>query len=319
MSVFWAPRPTFAAILASGLLAAVPATAEDIMLPIAPGKSAGTVLMPKAGFTGTGVVIVAGSGPTDRNGNQRTLVNNSLKMLAEALSNRGIATARYDKRFAGRTQISGYREKDVRFDHFVDDAVVWARHLAGRPAVKRIAFIGHSQGGLVATLAATRVGAGKLVLLASPGFNIARTLKRQFAAAIPNKESRRAVFAVIDRLRRGEPATGYGGLARRFFRPSIQPFLMSWMKHDPAERLKAFAGSVLIVHGTRDLQVKSDEAARLQQAKPAAALVTVQGMNHVLKAPAPGRPANVAAYRRPDAKLADGLVESIARFLTGQR
>jgi len=318
LSASWAHSGIRAVLAAALLVLATPALAVDTLLPIKPGQSAGTVLIPKLGFTGLGVVMVAGSGPTDRNGNQPRLTNNGLKMLAEALARRGIASARYDKRFSGKTRLRAYGEKDIRFDHFVDDAIAWATHLKKQPGVRRIAFIGHSQGGLIATLAAMRVKAGRLVLLAAPGFNIADTLKRQFTRAIPDKTMREPVIAVIDQLRRGQLASNYGGLARQFFRPSIQSFLISWMSHDPAERLKAFGGGVLIVQGTRDLQVTPDEGARLKKAKPAATLVTIKGMNHVLKAPGPGRAANAAAYNDPNLPLAAGLVDAIAKFLSAK-
>ena len=119
----------------------------------------------------------------------------------------------------------------------------------------------------------------------------------------------------VDRLRNGLTVENYTGPAPHLFRASLQPFWMSWMAHDPSDRLKAFAGRVLIVQGTRDLQVNAAEAQRLKAAKPSAGLVTIDGMNHVLKAPKPGRPANVAAYRDPDMPLAPGLVDSIAAFL----
>lgn len=289
------------------------------MLPIKPGASAGTILIPKAGFAGIGVVIVAGSGPTDRNGNQAALPNNSLKMLAEGLARRGIASARYDKRFSGKTRLTGYGEKDIRFGHFTDDAVRWAQHLAKQPGMKQVGFIGHSQGGLVATLAATRLKSGHLVLLAAPGFNIADTLKRQFSKAIPTEQARKPLFAAIDRLQRGQRVPDYRGPAAGFFRPSLQPFLISWMAHDPATQLAAYPGKVLIVQGTRDLQIGRDAAARLKAAKPTAALVTIKGMNHVLKAPGPGRAANVAAYSNPDLPLAPGLIDAVARFLNATR
>jgi len=302
-----------------GATAGAPSRAAEVHISIAPGASAGTLLMPKLGFTGTGVVIVAGSGPTDRNGNQPTLQNNSLKMLAEALARRGVATVRYDKRFSGRTRLTGYGEAQIRFGHFVDDAAAWAAHLKKQPGVKRIAFLGHSQGGLVATLAATRTKADGLILLAAPGFNIADTLKRQLGAQLKTDALRKPVFDAIDRLRAGKPVPNYAGPAPALFRPSIQPFLISWMAHDPAERLRAFAGRVLIVQGTRDLQVNAGEAARLKKARPAAGLVTVKGMNHVLKAPLPGRLANIAAYRDPKMPLAPGLVDAVAAFLTAAR
>jgi len=171
----------------------------------------------------------------------------------------------------------------------------------------------------VATLASRRLKSAHLVLLAAPGFNIADTLKRQLAKALPANVSRKPIFAMIDQLRRGQVVQDYRGPASQFFRPSLQPFLISWMAHDPAKRLTAFKGQILIVQGTRDLQIGPEAAARLKAAKPTAALVTIKGMNHVLKAPGPGRAANVAAYSKPDLPLASGLIDAVARFLNATR
>ena len=79
------------------------------------------------------VIIIAGSGPTDMNGNTigSELQNNSLKMLAEGLATKGIASLRYDKRGIGKSQTAMMSEEELRFEHYIDDAAAWADMFSG--------------------------------------------------------------------------------------------------------------------------------------------------------------------------------------------
>lgn len=274
---------------------------------------------PRAGVPG--VVIIAGSGATDRNGNQPSLRNDSLKLLAAALGTRGIATLRFDKRVLPASRLPGVTEETIRLDHFVDDAVRWADLLRAEKGIARLFLAGHSQGALIATLAAQRLAeAGKpvagVILLAGPGEPIGAVLRRQLGAANLPKSLRDEAFAIIASLEQGRVVPKINRLLVTLFRPSVQPFLISWMRHDPAKALAAVKAPALIVQGTRDLQVGPDQAKRLKAARPDASLVTIQGMNHVFKVPkGDGRAANVAAYSDPSLPLAPGLAAAVADFI----
>src|SRR4051812_3162212 len=112
--------------------AQTPAGAGDpVTLETPSGKIAGTLLIPASPTPMPAVVIIAGSGPTDRNGNSPILpgANNSLQMLAEGLAANGIASVRYDKRGIGASAAAMVGEAELRFDMYADDAAGWVKRL----------------------------------------------------------------------------------------------------------------------------------------------------------------------------------------------
>ena len=115
----------------------VPATvtaAEEVAIHEAGGRLHGTLLLPAAGGMAPVVLIVPGSGPTDRDGNQPQLRNDSLKQLAEGLAKRGIASLRIDKRGIAASRAAAKQESDLRFDDYVADAAAWLDLLKQRVA-----------------------------------------------------------------------------------------------------------------------------------------------------------------------------------------
>src|SRR5687767_4873718 len=120
---------------------------QVIELPTSWGKLCGTLLLPDGAAPWTGVLLVAGSGPTDRDGNNPLLPApiDNIKRLAQALAERGIASLRYDKRGVGASTYPGLSEEVLRFEHLVDDAVLLAEHLRRDPRVARIVLVGHSE------------------------------------------------------------------------------------------------------------------------------------------------------------------------------
>ena len=113
------------------------------------GTLEGSLLLPES-KTGIPVaLIIAGSGPTDRDGNNPAMKNNSLKLLANALSVNGIASLRYDKRGIGKSQKAGGKEEDLRFDHYISDAKGWLSLLRTDERFKEVIVIsdGHAEDG----------------------------------------------------------------------------------------------------------------------------------------------------------------------------
>ena len=99
------------------------------------------------------------------------------------------------------------------------------------------------------------------------------------------------------------------------FRPSVQPYLISWLPLDPAALVAAYDGRVFIGQGTTDIQVGVPDAQALAAADPEATLKLWDGVNHVLK-PAPAdRASNIAVYADPDLPLASGVVADVAAFI----
>jgi hypothetical protein len=277
----------------------------------------GTLLVP-ADRGAPVALLIAGSGPTDRDGNTPLLPgkNNSLRYLAEALAERGIASLRYDKRGIGesRATMAGLTEADLRFDHFVDDAAAWGRRLAADRRFSSVVVIGHSEGSLIGMLAAPAIPASKVVSIAGAGVPAGDVIIRQMSAQL-QPPLMAQVTAAVDKLERGELLdTVPPGLAA-LFRPSVQPYLISWFKHDPAVAAARLGVPLLVVHGTHDIQTLEEDARAIAAGHPGATLTLIQGMNHVLKQTPAGRMEQLPAYSDSTLAIDQMLVDAIADFV----
>ena len=115
---------------------------QPITLKTATGEIFGTITVPaKESNKYPVALIIAGSGPTDRDGNNMSMKNNSLKMLAEALAKEGIASLRYDKRGIGESRKSGKSELELRFDDYVNDAKGWIDYLITNKQFSKVIVI----------------------------------------------------------------------------------------------------------------------------------------------------------------------------------
>ncbi|ANU20507.1 hypothetical protein BBI15_09905 [Planococcus plakortidis] len=260
-------------------------------------------------------ILIAGSGPTDKDGNSLTLTgkNNSLRMLAEQLKAEGIAVIRYDKRAIGDNRSLAVQESELRFDDYVQDAAAWVRFAKADERFTDVAVIGHSEGALVGLAAANQEGVDSYVSLTGVGRPADELLKEQLST-LPAAQ-REEAEAILAQLAQGETVDDVSPELQQILRPSIQPYLQSWMAYDPLEQAKNLEAEALFVGGTRDLQVPVRDAELLHEAKPGSELLIVDGMNHVLKQVPDDREANMAAYSDPELPLADGLVDRIAEFL----
>jgi alpha-beta hydrolase superfamily lysophospholipase len=255
----------------------------ELALPTAWGQLAGNLLLPDGPGPWPGALLVAGSGPTDRDGNTPLLPApiDNLKRLAQALAARGIASLRYDKRGIGGSTFPGLSEEALRFDQLVDDAVALARRLQRDPRIARVSLVGHSEGALVAALAAEEANAQGVVSVAGAGSRASVLMRRQIQANLPADLAQPAL-AALDVLERGERVDTVPDALALLFRPTVQPYLISWFQHDPAKVLAALDRPVLLVQGTVDAQVAVDDARLLQAARPDARLEIVDGMDHLL-------------------------------------
>lgn len=290
---------------------------HPVHVPADPAPLYGTLLLPDGPGPHPALILLPGSGPVDRDGNLPGLANNSLCLLAEGLAAHGIATLRADKRGVGASQAAAPDEAALSLDTYVADAVRWTGAVAADPAIARLGLLGHSEGALIATLAAQHVPVDRVVLLAGAGVPAGPAILRQLADGKAPPDMVAAARGIIARLLRGEAVTDVPDALAGLFRPSVQPYLASWLLRDPAAELAALRCPVLVAQGTADLQMRLADARLLAAARPGAGLLLVPGMNHVLKTPAEGRAANLAAYADPDLPLAAGLVEGIARFVLG--
>ena len=251
------------------LLCAVPVLAASRPRPIETqletptGTLFGTLELPEGAAPYPVALLIAGSGPTDRNGNSALLAghNNSLKMLAEALAARGIASLRYDKRGIGDSAKAATDESALRFETYIADAVLWAKQLQGDARFSRLTIIGHSEGALIGAVAAREVGARAFVSLAGVGRPAPDVLLGQLRASLPPDLMQRAEEIIRD-LRAGTTVETVPAELQVLFRPSVQPYLISWFRYDPATEIKKLEMPVLIAQGTTDIQVSVEDAKR---------------------------------------------------------
>ena len=269
----------------------------------------GTLLLPEAAPPYDCVLLLPGSGPVDRDGNAPALSTDCLRLLAEGLAARGIASLRADKRGVGESS-DGIREQDIRLETYVADALTWLRELRARPGFGRLFILGHSEGALVGTLATQRAAVHGLIVVNGAGVPLGQVLRRQLGEAGVLDQAEPALLA----LERGETAPTPPGL-EALFRPSVQPYLISWMAYDPAAELARVTTPVLVVSGTADLQVPQQDALRLAAARPDARLVLIKGMNHVLKMVS-DHTANLATYGDPTFPIAKELIEAVVSSMS---
>ena len=278
------------------------------------GELKGTLSIP-AQETNKAILLIAGSGPTDRNGNSTLgLNNNSLKMVAQQLSDAGYAVLRYDKRGIAASKAAIDNPTDLRFNHFIDDAKSWLNLLSDE-GYKDLIVIGHSQGSLVGMLAAQNDKKVKgFISLAGLAEDSGEAIVRQLNAQSPvlGEDAR----VNIDSMKAGYTVTQFNPYLISIFGPAIQPFLKSYIAYTPAQEIKKLDIPVLIINGTTDLQIDIPQAERLKKAYPEAELLIIEGMNHVLKdVPEGDLTANAAMYNNPELPLSEGLISGMLKFI----
>ncbi len=261
------------------------------------------------------VLILAGSGPTDKDGNTIGVgQNNSLKMLAEGLADAGITSVRYDKRGIGDNAPLLTKEEDITIDQYVNDAVRVLNTLQAEGTYSSIHIIGHSEGSLIGMLAAQQTKVDSFVSLAGAGREADELLLEQLEGQLSTALKEEAI-AILGSLKQGELVPNVSTDLQALFRPSVQPYMISWLQYNPAEIIASLDSKVMIIQGTTDLQIHAADAEALKQGKQDATLLYLDGMNHVLKEAPAERAANIATYTDASLPLHEQLVPAIANFI----
>ncbi|MFG0866148.1 alpha/beta hydrolase [Pseudomonas sp. FYR_7] len=275
----------------------------------------GSLLLPQQGTPPPVVLIIAGSGPTDRDGNNPAggRVDN-LKRLALLLANANIASVRYDKRGVAASQPATPDERDLSVERYVADVVAWGHKLKADPRFGSLILIGHSEGALIASLAAEQAGASAVVSLAGSGRPMAEVVREQLAERLPPAQLARG-SALLDRLEAGQTSLDVPAPLRQVFRPSVQPYLITLFRQDPAAAFARLPMPALIVQGRNDVQVDVADAQKLKDAKPDAHLVLIEGMNHMLRISPKDMSEQRESYQNPQLPLARELGEQIVTFI----
>ena len=316
MSANFAVRLCSLLLLIGGIAAQAYAAETPITLDTPTGQLAGTLELPAGADKPRVALLIAGSGPTDRDGNSSMIPgrNDSLKLLAAGLADAGIATVRYDKRGIGGSHAAGSAESALRFEMFVDDAAAWIARLKADPRFASVAVIGHSEGSLIGMLAARQADAAAFVSIAGIADGASTLMRKQLEGKLPpelEKESERILVS----LESGVVVDPVPPALATLFRPSVQPYLISWFKYVPAQRIAELTMPVLVVQGNTDIQVDVVQANRLHGARPGAKLAIIPGMNHVFKHVRAVPELQVASYGDPSLPVSPLLVKSIADFL----
>jgi len=271
----------------------------------------GTLLTPNNITKPNLAIIIGGSGPTDRNGNQNSLKNNSLKKLAESLSAMDIATFRYDKRVVKQIRL-GQIDKNIMFDDFVEDAISVLNYFIKSNGFNHIYIIGHSQGSLVGMLAANH-GADGFISIAGVAQPIDNIVTEQIEKTYPifSKDANR----IFSTLRKGKKTSNYPAELASIFNKEIQDFMINWMQYNPVDEIKKLKIPILILQGEKDLQVEIKEAIQLNKAVPQSKLEIIELMNHVLVSIDGDNLENSKSYNEPKRKISKNLIEYIIDFI----
>jgi pimeloyl-ACP methyl ester carboxylesterase len=273
----------------------------------------GTLLTPDGIEQPPLVIFIAGSGPTDRNGNQALMKNNMLKKLAESLSERGFATFRYDKRVVKQLRTRNL-DKNIRFDDFVTDAKSVINHF--KSTYSNLIVAGHSQGSLVGLLALD-AGANGFISLAGAANSIDQIILEQISKSAPffTADTKR----VLDLLKSGQTTTDFPPALSSIFNLDLQPFMSNWMQYNPKDLIKKLEIPVLIINGTKDLQVAITEAQQLKEAKEEAQLEIIENMNHLLFEINGDDLVNSKSYNENSYVVMPQVIEIITAFITKEK
>ncbi|WP_434569432.1 alpha/beta hydrolase [Pseudomonas sp. Z3-8] len=288
---------------------------RPISLDTGNGELFGSLLLPKSDTPVPVVLIISGSGPTDRDGNNpEGGRNDSLKRLAWVLARHNIASVRYDKRGVAASLAATPDERNLSVEAYVADAVAWSHKLAADPRLGRLILLGHSEGALIASLAAPQANAAAVISVSGSARPIDQVLRQQLSSRLPPALMLRS-NELLDSLKAGRPDADVPAQLQVIFRPSVQPYLISLFRQDPAQAFAALKMPALIIQGSHDIQVSVDDARQLKAAKPDAQLALIEGMNHVMRIVPNDVKRQLASYKDPNLPLAAELGVQILRFI----
>ena len=272
----------------------------------------GTLFLPEDVTSKTKLVIlIAGSGPTNRNGNQVGTQNNSLKFLAEGLTQNGFAVFSYDKRIFAQMINKTMDEKTLSFEDFINDAKDVVTYFKAQKKYAKIIIAGHSEGSLIGMVAA-KDNVDGYVSLAGAGRPIDEVISEQVAKNSPTlKEVAATDFAI---LKEGKTFENKNPMLASLFRESIQPYMISWIKYNPQDEIKKLQIPILIINGTKDIQVPPSDAELLHKANPKSTLKIIDNMNHIFKEIKVDDD-NVKSYSDPKLPVMPELIQQITTFI----
>lgn len=272
----------------------------------------GTLQMPDSAGKYPVVLIIAGSGPTDRNGNNKLGVSAApYRMLADSLAAHNIATLRYDKRLIAKSVVKNAKESELRFDDYVSDAQDWIKLLRADGRFSKIIVLGHSEGSLIGAIASNRENPDAFISLAGAGRPIDSILIEQLSKGDYDLDE---VRRILDDIKAGKIVIPPDNL-KTIFRVTVQPYMTSWLKYVPSEVFAKLTMPVLILQGSTDIQIQVVDAESLHKACKQSKLDIIDSMNHVLKTSSADRDKNIATYNNKNLPLNSELTPIIVNFI----
>lgn len=268
-------------MIAAVVLAADPKS-EAVELKTDTGVLYGAIDLPAGKGPWPVVVLHPGSGPTDRDGNNQQMKNDSLKMVGTALAAADIACLRIDKRGIAASAKAMTKEEDLRLSTYSDDVTAWVGLLRKDKRFTKVGFIGHSEGSLIGSLAAPAAKFDAFVSLCGPGRTMGDLLREQLKKNLPDELNDKCL-TIIAELEAGNLVKEVPKELATLFRASVQPYLISSLKPDPAKELAKVEGPVLVVSGSTDIQVMEADYKLLAECRKGIKTVRIEEMNHVLK------------------------------------
>lgn len=287
---------------------------KEVKFKVEGGYIYGNLLEPRENPKDAIVIITAGSGPTDRDGNSPFLEgrNDSLKYLAYQLKDKGIASFRYDQRSSGKSYKS-LTDPNIKFDHLVEDLVECIKYIKEKKEYKTIYLIGHSQGAFISVLAAQHQKVDGVVTIAGAARPIDEILVEQFERQDVGLAN--VLKEELKKVKEGKESTAENKEIKMLLSGQNGEFVRSWMKYDPAAEIKKLDTPLYFIYGTSDLQVKAVEINYFGDIIKNDNFKILKDMNHVLKVSPEDEKENLKRYSFPNYPLHPDLVDSIEGFI----
>ncbi|RYZ93289.1 MAG: hypothetical protein EOP06_01435 [Proteobacteria bacterium] len=280
------------------------------------------------------VLLLPGSGPTDRDGNQTpSLMVDLLKQVAQSYAAAGIASFRFDKRAAHVNQLkwptnpSKLPEFFSWKNHINDvEAAYHAFNAQPQIDVKRLAILGHSEGGLLALVSAVQLRPKALILIGTAGRTLGDVLTEQISNLLDQQQATPQVKAEYLKKNReiqdfisknGSVPDGVPPGLKALFPKSAVLFLRDVLKLDPKPYAKRFSGSVLVMNGEMDKQVSPDKDAKLLYSMLSARRNLKQELFVVPKASHNLKPVSSALEAGITGPISDEAKSKLATWTTG--
>jgi len=237
-------------------------------------------------------------------------VNNSLKFLAEGLAENNYDVFTYDKRVVYLLK-NNKEIPSMDFQHGIDDAATIIDYLKNDLGYKNIVVAGHSEGSLVGMSAIQNNGSA-FISLAGSGSPIDEILREQINKQAPMLNE--ANDKILTELKAGNIVKDVHPMLESLYAEQNQPFLIDWMKRNPQTEIAKLNIPILIINGTKDIQVEVKEAELLHKANPNSTLIIIENMNHLFKEITKDEE-NMASYNNPDLPVQEELITTIVSFL----